>query len=111
MYQYKATITEVYDGDTCTAIVDLGFTVSVKVKFRLLGINTPELKGGTTTSKAKGIQARDRLRELVLGKEVFIDSYRGSDAFGRWLCILKLPETGEDVNKMLLDEGLAIAFT
>lgn len=110
MYQYKAHIKSVYDGDTCTAIVDLGFTVSVEVKFRLLGIDTPELRGGTAATKAKAAAARDRLKELVEGKEVFIDSYRGSDAFGRWLCVIREPDETISVNEKLLKEGFAMVF-
>ena len=30
MYLYRATITSVYDGDTCTADVDIGFKVTVR---------------------------------------------------------------------------------
>jgi hypothetical protein len=40
MYEYKAKIINVVDGDTFDAIVDLGFTVSVKQRFRLLGVLT-----------------------------------------------------------------------
>lgn len=110
MYEYKARILSVYDGDTCTALVDLGFTVRVEVTFRLLGIDTPELRGGTKDSKTRAVEARERLKSLVLDKEVFLDSYQGSDAFGRWLCVLVLPD-GTNVNKTLLDEGLAKVFT
>lgn len=110
MYQYKAVIKSVYDGDTCTAIVDLGFTVSVEVKFRLFGIDTPELKGGTPATKAAGQKAKERVKQLVEGKTVFLDSYQGSDAFGRWLCIIRLPDATVSINQLLLDEGHAIRF-
>lgn len=111
MYQYNAHIVSVYDGDTCTALVDLGFTVSVEVKFRLYGINTPELKGGTTTSKAKGIEARNRLRELIEGKEVTLKSIKGSDAFGRWLAVIDDPEGGGiTINQRMISEGHAVAY-
>ncbi len=45
MYEYKAKIIEVYDGDTFTFEVDLGFSITVKEKIRLAGINTPEVRG------------------------------------------------------------------
>ena len=48
MYLYRATITSVYDGDTCTADVDIGFKVTVRgEKLRLARINAPEIRGGT----------------------------------------------------------------
>lgn len=44
-YTYQAKIISVYDGDTCTAVIDLGFRISFEIKLRLAGINTPELRG------------------------------------------------------------------
>ena len=45
MYQYKAKVIDVYDGDTITAMVDLGFYHFQQMKFRLYGIDTPEIRG------------------------------------------------------------------
>ena len=45
MYDYHGKVIDVYDGDTCTILVDLGFRVQFEIKVRLLGINAPELKG------------------------------------------------------------------
>lgn len=111
MYQYNAIIKSVYDGDTCTAVVDLGFTASVEVKFRLYGINTPELKGGNLGEKARGAAARDRLRELIEGKMVTLKSIKGSDAFGRWLAVIDSPDGNPlSINERLISEGHAIAY-
>ena len=70
MYIYNAIITSVYDGDTVTADIDLGFEVWLKgQKLRLLNIDTPEVRG---KEKAEGIVSRDALRSRILGKEVKI---------------------------------------
>jgi len=46
LYHYKAHITKVYDGDTVTADIHLGFNMVMrKQKLRLLGIDTPEIRG------------------------------------------------------------------
>ena len=42
MYEYKAKVDRVVDGDTIDFIVDLGFNVSTKIRTRLIGVNTPE---------------------------------------------------------------------
>ena len=42
MYEYKATVHRVVDGDTVDFIVDLGFSVYIKVRGRLAGVDTPE---------------------------------------------------------------------
>ena len=73
MYNYKAKIIDVYDGDTVTAMVDLGFLHFQEMKLRLYGIDTPELRG---EEREQGIIVRDILREMVLGKEVTIRSYK-----------------------------------
>jgi micrococcal nuclease len=44
VYRYKVDVIRVIDGDTIVMDVDLGFNTWVrKVKFRLKGINAPEL--------------------------------------------------------------------
>ena len=87
MFVYSAFITSVYDGDTVTADVDLGFhTHCKKLKFRLFGIDAPEIRGAT---KIKGRESRDFLRSLVLEKEVTIKSHKDSKGkYGRYLCDL-----------------------
>jgi len=44
MYEYKAIINKVIDGDTVDLIVDLGFNISIKKKFRVLKLNTSKKK-------------------------------------------------------------------
>ena len=73
MYNYKAKIIGVYDGDTVTAMVDLGFLHFQEMKLRLYGIDTPELRG---PEREQGIIVRDILREMILNKEVTIRSYK-----------------------------------
>ena len=105
MYKYKATITSVYDGDTCTADIDLGFYMILrKVKVRLWGINTPEIRGGTDEEKAKGREVRDYLKERVLNQEVVLVS-RGKGKYGRWLCEIYAGDT--NLNDEMLEKGMA----
>lgn len=103
MYQYEAKIIDVYDGDTVTAIVDLGFLVSQEMKLRLYGIDTPELRG---PERDEGIIVRDILREKILNKEVIINSYKDKQGkYGRYLANIILD--GEDINQWLVDNGHA----
>ena len=41
MYEYKAKLIRVIDGDTIDALIDLGFDVWVKKRIRLYGIDAP----------------------------------------------------------------------
>jgi micrococcal nuclease len=61
LYHYRAVIAEVYDGDTVTADVDLGFSVWLRgERLRLARINAPEVRGD---EKESGLAARDFLRD------------------------------------------------
>jgi len=107
MYEYKAKVTKVYDGDTITVDFDLGFGILIrKQKIRLLGINTPELRG---PEKPQGIISRDALRQRILGKVVTIKTSKDKKGkYGRWLGEVFVED--ENINKWLLKEGYAKAY-
>ena len=106
MYQYKAKIIDVYDGDTVTAMVDLGFLHYQKMKLRLYGIDTPELRG---EERERGLEVRDILREMILDQEVIINSYKDKQGkYGRYLANIFL--NGIDINEWLVDNGHAVPY-
>ena len=109
-YRYRAAVASVYDGDTFRADVDLGFSAWLKnVKFRMAGIDTPELRG-PAAERAAGLAARDRLRELMpVGAPVLIASTKAGK-YGRYLADVFIEVSGGPalhVNQVLLDEGHA----
>ncbi len=112
-YRYRAIVASVYDGDTFRADVDLGFSAWHKnVSFRLFGVNTPEIRGGTPETKLAGYAARDRLRELMpVGASVLIESTKAGK-YGRYLADVFREVEGETLhlNQMLLDEGHAVPY-
>lgn len=89
LYVYNAEVTEVYDGDTITVEVDLGFHVSMEMRLRLYGIDTWEVRG---SERERGLIARDWLRERVLGEQVKFRSIRDGNRitgkFGRYLAVI-----------------------
>ena len=90
MYQYKARITEIIDGDTFEASVDLGFQVYFRERFRLLNYAAPEAKG---PEKSLGLLAKTKLEELLpIGLEVTMTSKR-MEKYGRWLAEVVYGET------------------
>ncbi len=106
LHYYQAIVVSVYDGDTVRAHIDFGFGLwGHNQPLRLLRINTPEIRGGTAETKAAGIKARDRLRELVLGKEVIIRTFK-SGKYGRYLAEIYLD--GLNINDQMVEEGLAV---
>ena len=61
MYEYRAYVRKVYDGDTITVDIDLGFGIVVQgQKIRLLRLNAPEIRG---EEREEGLKSRNFLRE------------------------------------------------
>ena len=109
LHNYKATIISVYDGDTCTADIDLGFYMTLrKVKLRLAAIDTEEMRGGTDEQKKKAVEARDWLREQVLNQNVEIKCI-GKGKYGRWVVYLykNIDDTKTNINEHMIKLGLA----
>lgn len=74
LYNYKAKVVSVHDGDTCTVDIDLGLRTWVHgEKARLVRINTPELTG---MQKQAGLTARDFLKSLIDGKEIHLQTIK-----------------------------------
>ena len=103
-YQYRAIITDVYDGDTVTADIDLGFDIWRRnERLRLYGIDAPEVRG---VERPEGLLARDALRERLVGKEVTICTIRDKTGkYGRYL--VRIFEGGCLINLWLVRVGHA----
>lgn len=108
-FYYRARVTGVHDGDTCTVDIDLGFSMSLrKLKVRLAGIDTAEITSKDPALKAKAVAARDWLRSQVLDKDVYLES-SGLDKYGRWLGKIHT-QGGVCCNEELIKMGLALAY-
>ena len=114
MYEYKIKLDRVIDGDTIDAYIDLGFDVSVKKRIRFMGINTPESRTRDLEEKAKGLAAKERVKELLEGCENIKLTSHGVGKYGRCLGELFIDIvddrerlTLESVNQLLIKEGHA----
>ena len=66
MFEYKAKLVKVVDGDTIDVDLDLGFGVwLMKQRVRFYGINTPESRTRDLEEKKRGLAAKDRVIELI----------------------------------------------
>lgn len=87
MFEYKAVITNVVDGDTFDMDIDLGFNIHIYERVRLLDIDTPEKFG---KEKELGLLVKEYAGCHFTGMEVVIKSEKAdtaaeTDSFGRWL--------------------------
>ena len=113
MYEYRATVVRVVDGDTIDCCLDLGFGLqfgseSAPQRFRLAGINAPETRLGPSTTeedKKLGLKAKEWLRDAVEGKDVVISTRKSTGKYGRW--VAEIYHDGVCVNREMVEQGLA----
>ena len=72
MYEYKATIVRVVDGDTVDVDIDLGFDVWLRSqRIRLFGVDTPECRTRNKATKAHGLLAKAYVQKaLIVGRSL-----------------------------------------
>ncbi|MYD92464.1 MAG: thermonuclease family protein [Chloroflexi bacterium] len=118
MYEYGCQIVRVYDGDTVTVDIDLGFGVWLRNRsVRVGGIDTPELRTRNAREKVFGYKARDRMRELLpVGSRQVMRTYTPKpDKYGRVLgnFVIEFDDgsgTTELASEVLIEERLAVAY-
>jgi micrococcal nuclease len=99
MYEYKASIESVVDGDTVDAIIDLGFKTSMRQRLRLARIDTQE------RGQDGYAQARDFVTWAVLDKPVKVRTEKTSK-WGYYIAEITLPD-GQNLSDALVEAGLA----
>ena len=107
MKRYEALVTNVYDGDTITADIRLGFGVLLtKQKLRLSRVRAPEIRG---SQRKLGLITRDALREKIDKKWVSIETDGFSKGkYGRWLVTVYIEDFC--VNDWLIESKLAAIY-
>lgn len=102
LFIYRAVITEIKDGDTFEATVDLGFGLSVNQTFRLNGVDTPEL------DRAEGFTAKTFVYNTIMRAEGKVVLRAGQpDKYNRILAEVWVGN--ESLNQKLLDQHQAVA--
>lgn len=112
MYTYTAKAIKVIDGDSVWLEVDVGFRLIYKDNFRLNGIDTPELRAKSESTRCRAKEAKEALGLLIAGKELKITTTKPGK-YGRWLVDIYI--TNEDgreihVNDWMVKEGYAVWY-
>lgn len=110
------TISNCYDGDTCTAQLDnpgnaIPDIFAVNLGIRVLGIDTPEIRGKCDLEKCLAQIAKSYTYSKVDGKRVKLeDSIR--DKYFRVVADLQYQEGGvwKSINQGLLDYKIAVEY-
>ncbi len=111
LYTFKAKVSEVVDGDTVKALLDIGFGITVLRTLRLRGINAKDL------NTVQGKKAKEFIVSNVLDLSFVVIKTFGRDFYLRYLAdIFYLPDSkdvynvakkGKFLNHELIDKGLA----
>src|SRR6056300_142677 len=111
MYEYRAILCDVVDGDTVDVDIDLGFGIWMRdERVRIMGIDTPESRTRDLTEKKFGLAAKDRLKQLLGKKSVLVcKEYDAKGKFGRVLGDFTTND-GRMVTDVLVEEGHAVAY-
>lgn len=106
-YIFKALVTKVVDGDTFDATVDLGFKIYKSHRFRLDGIDTPEIWRPKDEKELKrGQEAKLFVEKLILNKEIVLKSSK-LGIYGRYNADVSVVVDGEVKNlaELLRENG------
>ena len=108
-YWRRCRVVSVTDGDTLRVTVDLGYRNYADHSVRLLGVDTPELRG---ESREAGLEAKRFVEEWVgahaLGKWPFCIRSEKADSFGRYLGIIECANCDSTLNEELVVSGNAV---
>lgn len=99
LYTYSVFIEEIQDGDTFTALVDLGFGVTTLQILRLKGIDAREIES------AEGMRAKKYLEKTLKNAPVLVRTVK-SDKYDRYLA--DVFAGNRYLNQELVDRGLAV---
>ena len=100
LFNYNAYVTEVIDGDTIKAVIDLGFGMTATQKLRFRGIDAPEIESGD------GKEAKAYLEKKFFGgREIRVKTYK-ADKHDRYLVDVFVGT--QYLNQDLLDRRLAV---
>lgn len=111
-FHRNALLLKVVDGDTLDVEIDLGWSMKLKERLRLEGLNTPEVRGKAEREAGKWVKQRVE-KILKKGSALIITSMaydrtgnvRGK--YGRTLAVVYNAINGDYLNKYLIEKKLA----
>lgn len=115
---HQGQVIKVYDGDTITIAAKLPYSDSPLYRFsvRLLGIDSPEIKGKTQEEKDAAQLSRKELESLILNKMVYLKD-NAQEKYGRLLANVYVdnptpenPQNQIHLNEWMLYNGFAVPY-
>lgn len=100
MYTYKADIVDVVNGNTVDADINLGFSVVLRQRVKLFGVDIVV---------SREAEAKEKLKELLTGNVIIETMLNKRGKYGRIMGKLFVQKDNEkiDVNQYMVDQGFA----
>ena len=111
-FVYNAKLDRVVDGDTCDALIDLGFNTFVKKRIRFVGVDTWESKTRNKEEKVKGLEAKAYTKDKLMNSDdgkFTLKSY-GTGKYGRVLGEIFIKGEESSLNDLLKINGHAYEY-
>lgn len=116
MYEYKAQVLRIIDGDTLVVNIDLGFDFWIHNEVvRLNGIDAPEVRTGDAVEKFFGDLAKKRVKEYLdndgkAGAVTLMSKTFKKEKYGRVTADLKVQGQIRSLCATLIAEGYAVPY-
>ena len=109
---YNATLVRIVDGDTCDAMIDLGFDTWVKKRIRFVGVDTWESRTRNLEEKKKGLEAKAYTKKMLeeSNEGKFTLKSHGLGKYGRVLGEIFLKGEEQSLNELLKENGHAYEY-
>lgn len=112
MYEYKAIVKRIIDGDSLVLDIDLGFYIFMnETKIRLYGLDTPEMNSEDPLLRLQAVLATRYLFDnLQIGDKITIKTVLDKrEKYGRLLATV-FTKDGLNINEGLIQNKLAISY-
>lgn len=104
MFIYNAELLNVVDGDTVDLKVDLGFDIFTQMRFRLFGVDTPEIRTKDLEEKEWGLRAKEFVVQTFAenGNKCIVNTQKDAkEKYGRYLATIVFRD--KSLNDMLVE--------
>jgi len=112
MYQYKAEVVKIVDGDTIDVVIDLGFKITTNQRIRLARVNTPETYNVKKDSEEyqKGMAAKQYVEQRLAANknEINLETEKVTEKYGRYIGTIWLADSTVSLNDELVEKGFAM---
>lgn len=110
LYHYTGEVIEVDDGDSFKGLLDLGDDVHKRRRIRIVGMDTPELKGKGVSKLEKYYAelAKQRLEWVYLapGTQFYLHTYKDAENLDRLLGDVMIPALNDPAEYMSIRQAM-----